>query len=498
VSLNDELESMMSESPPKTSAFGAQSTLKTGVAGLDVVLGGGLPVGGLYLIQGLAGSGKTTLACQIGFHHARAGKKVMILTLLGESHAKMINHFSNFSFFQDGLIGKEIKFFSAYTSIKKGLRELLQMIVDTMASEAPHILIIDGFRSIRNGTRTDLDLTEFMHSLNSLVSSMGCTTFLLSPVEGNVTDNENTLVDGVIELGQYGLGMGVIRELQVFKIRGAKHLLGKHAFEVRSDGIVVYPRLEAMVANSKAPVAETGMCSVGIPSWDKRIGGGVVAGSITCLLGSPGVGKTLMGLHFIDAGLKNGENCLIVGFHESPESIVQKARRIGIELAPHVASGQLQIMWQLPLEILIDDLASRMLGCIRDHKVSRLMIDGVEGLGNLVMHPERSRTFLVALTYQLRMQGVTVYITEQLHYFRKLAPAAEPSSSSLYENIMLLEYFNVGDINHRQLSVMKLRESDYDGANRVMTISSQGMVVGDVSSSVSAKKHNANINFNVD
>ena len=93
--------------------------------------------------------------------------------------------------------------------------------MSTISQEQPSILIIDGFRSVRNSSATDLALAEFMHSLNSLVSSMGCTTFLLSPVEGNVTDSENTLVDGVIELGQYRQGMGVIRELQVFKIRGA-------------------------------------------------------------------------------------------------------------------------------------------------------------------------------------------------------------------------------------------------------------------------------------
>ena len=461
-----------------------QPLLKTYVPGLDVVLGGGLPAGHLYLVQGLAGRGKTTMACQIGFNHARLGKKVVVMTLLGESHAKMINHFANFSFFDDALVGKEILFFSAYASlVKGGLRDLLQLIVATLSEEHPHILIIDGFRSIRNSSATDLALAEFMHSLNSLVSSMGCTTFLLSPVEGNITDIENTLVDGVIELGQCSQGMGVIREMQVFKIRGAKHLLGKHVFEMRHEGLVVYPRFEALATHSKAPPAVRDRLSVGIPSWDERIGGGVVSGSITCLLGSPGVGKTMMGLHFIDAGLKNGENCLIVGFHESPETLVHKAGKISIELQPHVESGRLQMIWQLPLEILIDDLASRMLACIREHKVSRLLIDGVEGMDNLIMHPERSRGFLIALSNELRMHGVTVYITEQLHYFKESSPAAEPSSSILYENIMLLEYFAVGDINHRRISVMKLRENEYDGANRLMTISHEGIAVGSLASS---------------
>jgi circadian clock protein KaiC len=288
----------------------------------------------------------------------------------------------------------------------------------------------------------------------------------------------------VIELGQHEQGMGVIRELQLFKVRGAKHLLGKHVFEVSNEGVVVYPRFEALATSCEAPPAQRTRLSVGIPSWDERIGGGVISGSITCLLGSPGVGKTIMGLHFIADGLAHGEQCLIVGFHESPDSLVQKAHSIGLDLHRYVDDGSLEIMWQLPLEILIDDLASRMLNNIRTRAVGRLLIDGVEGLGNLIMHPERSRSFLVALTNELRLHRVTVYVTEQLHYFKKSSPAAEPSSSALYENIMLLEYFASGDVNHRQIAVMKLRENGYDGANRLMTISDRGIVVGAPSSAV--------------
>lgn len=467
-------------------------TLQTCVVGLDAVLGGGLPSGSLYLIQGLAGSGKTTLACQIGFNHARRGTKVLVLTLLGESHAKMLSHFSNFTFYDESLIGKEIVFFSAYASlVKGGLRDLLQLIIATMSAEQPSILIVDGFRSVRNASATDLALAEFMHSLNSLVSSMACTTFLLSPVEGNVTDSENTLVDGVIELGQYQQGMDVIRELQLFKVRGARHLLGKHVFEVKDDGVVVYPRFEALSTKGKAPSAQRTRLSVGIPSWDERIGGGVISGSITCLLGSPGVGKTIMGLHFIADGLKHGENCLIVGFHESPDSLVQKAQNIGLPLQQSIDDGSLEIMWQLPLGIMIDDLASRMLADIRARNVSRLLIDGVEGLSNLIMHPERSRSFLVALTNELRLHGVTVYLTEQLHYFKATRPAAEPASSSLYENVMLLEYFAIGDVNHRQVAVLKLRENGYDGANRLMSISNQGIVIGAPSSTIGRSTGNS-------
>ncbi|WP_426192709.1 RAD55 family ATPase [Massilia sp. DWR3-1-1] len=454
--------------------------MATTVAGLDTVLGGGLPAGGLYLVQGLAGSGKTTLAGQIGFQHARAGRKVVVFTLLGEAHVKMLSHFSSFSFFDEDVIGKNIVFFSAYAALMEGgLRALLGLLVSTMAQEQPHLLIIDGFRSIRNSSASDIALAEFMHSLNSIVSSMQCTTFLLSPVEGNVTDSENTLVDGVIELGLYRQGMAMIRELQVFKVRGAKHLLGKHVFEIAADGLVVYPRFEALCSGKQAPPMQQSLLSVGIPSWDQRIGGGINSGSITCLLGSPGAGKTTMGLHFIAEGLAQGEDCLIVGFHESPAMVVHKARRVGLDFEQHVASGRLAIMWQLPLEILIDDIASRMLKDIEARKVTRLLIDGAEGLDKLIMHPERSRGYLVALTNEFRLRGVTGYITQQLSYFKRGAPEVTPLSSALYDNVMLLEYLSVGALNHRRIAVMKLRENAYDSANRLFTISDGGIVVGE-------------------
>jgi circadian clock protein KaiC len=136
-------------------------------------------------------------------------------------------------------------------------------------------------------------------------------------------------------------------------------------------------------------------------------------------------------------------------------------------------------MWQLPLEVLVDDLATRMFANIKARGVTRVFIDGLEGLSNLVMHPERARSFLVALTSELRTLGVTTFFSEQLHYFKKSVPAAEPSSSALFENIMLLEYLMHEDVNYRQISVMKLRENDYDGTNRLLMITPDGMTVGD-------------------
>lgn len=453
--------------------------LNTGVAGLDDILGGGFPAHSLYLLQGLAGSGKTTLACQIGFHHAHQGKKVLILTLIAETHGKMLNHLSSFSFFDEQLVGDRIVFIGAYGDlVRGGLRELLKSIAATLAEQRPDIMIVDGFRTVRDAKPSDLALSEFMLSLSSLVSTMECTTFLLSPTEGNVAESENTLVDGLIELSQYEHGLQLVREIKVFKLRGSKHLLGRHVFQVGEDGIEIYPRLEAVSTLSPAaPSMFSQRLGFGIEGWDRLTNGGVVKGSTTALLGNPGVGKTLMGLHFIYEGLRRGEKCLIVGFYESPPRLLEKARSIGIDLKTYFDNGALQIIWHPPLEVLVDSLAHGVLRNVERRKVSRLFVDGLDGLREIVMHEGRSRSFLAALVNELRVRDVTTFFTQELPYFAQGQLQSEASASMLFENIILLRYIDINGVNRRQIGVLKLRENSYDAANHILLITDEGMSI---------------------
>lgn len=453
--------------------------LKTCVAGLDDILGGGFPAHSLYLIQGLAGSGKTTLACQIGFRHAHQGKKVLILTLIAETHGKMLNHLSSFSFFDESLVGERIVFIGAYPELLKGgMRELLKFIAATLAEQRPDIMIIDGFRTLRDAKPSDVALSEFMLALNSLVSTMQCTTFLLSPTEGNVAESENTLVDGLIELSQYEQGLQLIREIKVFKLRGSKHLLGRHVFEVGQDGLVIYPRLGAVSSVSGAvQQVSRERLGFGIEGWDRLTRGGVARGSTTALLGNPGVGKTLMGLHFIYEGLQRGENCLIVGFYESLPRLMEKAASIGMPLQPYYESGALQVIWHPPLEVLVDGLAQGVLRTVEDSRVSRLLVDGLDGLRDIVLHAGRSRSFLIAFVNELRNRNVTTFFTQELPYFGQGQLHGDMSASMLFENIILLRYVDVDGANLRQIGVLKLRENGYDAANHILLINDHGMSI---------------------
>ena len=64
----------------------------SGVPGLDTILRGGFPRGGIHILQGTPGAGKTILGNQICYQHAAAGGRALYATLLAESHARMLLH----------------------------------------------------------------------------------------------------------------------------------------------------------------------------------------------------------------------------------------------------------------------------------------------------------------------------------------------------------------------------------------------------------------------
>src|SRR5215207_8807520 len=102
----------------------------TGSAGLDLVLRGGFLRGGVYIVQGVPGAGKTVLANQLAYAHAAQGGRALYVTLLAETHARLLLHLRTLSFFDSAALPERVAYLSGLGALDsedlEGLAALLR------------------------------------------------------------------------------------------------------------------------------------------------------------------------------------------------------------------------------------------------------------------------------------------------------------------------------------------------------------------------------------
>jgi circadian clock protein KaiC len=181
--------------------------LSSGVAGLDAILCGGFLRGGTYIVMGPPGAGKTILGNQICFHHVASGGKAIYITLLAESHARMLAHLGTLKFFDPAPIAASLTYVSGYRILEEqGLGGLLDLMRKLIREHRASLLVLDGLVSAEEFAQSELVFKKFIHELNMLVGLVGCTTFLLTNGTKRKVCPEHTMVDGLIKLSDPLIG----------------------------------------------------------------------------------------------------------------------------------------------------------------------------------------------------------------------------------------------------------------------------------------------------
>src|ERR1700753_1236452 len=153
----------------------------TGVPGLDTILNGGLFKGGVYIVEGTPGSGKTILGNQICFHRANRGDSSVYMTLLAESHTRLISHLRGMAFFRPELISSSIYYISAFKVLEEsGLDGLVKSVQESMYARKANLLVLGGRASAEEFAPSARDFTKFIHGLQTISGMTDCTVLLLS------------------------------------------------------------------------------------------------------------------------------------------------------------------------------------------------------------------------------------------------------------------------------------------------------------------------------
>jgi circadian clock protein KaiC len=444
----------------------------SGVPGLDTVLRGGFPRGGIHILQGTPGTGKTTLGNQICYHNAATGGRALYVTLLSETHSRMLLHLGTMGFFDAARLPDQITYISGFGALEaEGLPGLVTLLRREVAARKASVLILDGLVAAEDQAASDTEFKTFIQELQIQAGLHGCTVFLLTTAKGHAVPPEHTMVDGIVELTDVRFGSRTERGLFVNKLRGSDYLPGRHPFGITEQGLVVYPRVEAAFRTTTRPdEVRSGKLSIGVEGLDAMLGGGLPEGTVTGMLGPSGIGKTTLGLHYL---CRSGptEPGLLFGFYETPPRLQQQAAALGLDLAGAVDRSEVEIVWQPQGEELQDALAHRLLDAIGQRGVKRLFLDGLGGFMEASVEPGRLARFFAVLVNELRARGVTTLYTMETRDV--VGPGIElpiTGISSMVENLIALRYVERHARSRRLVSVVKVRGSGFDPALREFVI----------------------------
>lgn len=130
--------------------------VSTGVPGLDRVLHGGLLPRSVYIIQGGPGEGKTILANQLCYHRAQHAERSLYVTLLTETHHRLIRHLREMEFMREQALGDSVFYESAFDTLRKdGLEGVLRFLVRNTRDRKASFIVLDGLFALEETAETE-------------------------------------------------------------------------------------------------------------------------------------------------------------------------------------------------------------------------------------------------------------------------------------------------------------------------------------------------------
>jgi circadian clock protein KaiC len=459
-----------------------QVRAKTGIEGLDDVLGGGLPTGRLYLLQGDPGVGKTTLAVSFLREAALAKERCLYITL-SETEEELRAVADSHGWSLDGItvfemkLAEETKASDEYTLFHPAEVELSEAM-DTLLAEVERVkparVVFDSLSEIRLLAQSSLRYRRQILALKQHFAGSGCTVLLLDDRTTEVGDTQlQSLAHDVLELEPlYGAER---RRLRVIKLRGVKYRGGYHDYKIETGALIVYPRLIASEHRSEPWTDHAGS---GVASFDAMLGGGLPRGGSALIMGPPGTGKSVIASQFALAAAARGEKSAIFAFDEAIATTLARASALDLPLQRRVDEGLIQLLQIDPAEMSPGEFVHEVRAAV-ERGARVVVIDSLNGYLNAMP----AEHFLVVQLHELltflAQRGVTTLLVTAQHGLLGSNMVAPVDVSYLADSVILLRYFESEGQLRNAISVMKKRTGAHDRAIRIFEVCRHGFRVGE-------------------
>jgi circadian clock protein KaiC len=458
----------------------------SGCSGLDDVLGGGLPSGHFYLLEGEPGTGKTTLALQFVAEGTKHGEKVLYVTL-SESRQELVAVAKLHGLALDPSTvlevrpsEQELKPESQYTVFHPAeveLKDRVQTIMAEVDRQRPSRLVIDALSEVRMLAKDPLRYRRQVLSLKEYAPE-NCTVLLLDDRSSRYADLElHSIVHGVISMDRVSREYGrTMRRLEVTKLRGCAFREGYHDYLIRSGGVVVFPRLVA--AEYPELKQNPALAASGIPELDALVGGGLGRGTSTLLIGPAGCGKTTLALRWLTTAAERGEPSAAFIFEETIGTLIGRAAGLGMDLEKHLRSGKMRIEHLDPAEVSPGEFSDLVRGCVEKDRVRSVLIDSLNGFLQAMPGEQFLALHLHELLTYLNNRGLLTLLVLAQMGLVGTAMQTPIDVSYLADNILVLRYFEAHGEVRQAISMMKKRSGPHERSIRELRFTNNTIHVG--------------------
>lgn len=458
----------------------------SGCPGLDSVLGGGLPVGHVYLLEGEPGTGKTTLALQFAAEGLRKGDKVLYVTL-SESRNELlaVARIHGLSLDSAHIIElrpseQDLKPEGQYTVFHPSeveLKDRVQTILTEIDRHRPDRLVIDSLSEVRMLAKDPFRYRRQVLSLKEYTPA-NCTVLLLDDRSSRQMDLElHSIVHGVMALEKIQREYGKTRRrLEVTKLRGTAFREGYHDYLIEPGGVVLFPRLIAAEHLDLQPAKD--LVSSGIPELDALVGGGLDRGTSTLLIGPAGCGKTTIALRWLTTAAERGETASAFIFEETVHTLMGRARGLGMDLDKYIKNDKVRIDHLDPAETSPGEFVEKVRDCVENANARIVLIDSLNGFLQAMPGEQFLALHLHELLTYLNNRGVvTLMVLAQMGMIGS-AMQTPVDVSYLADNIVVLRYFEAHGEVRQAISMIKKRSGPHEHSIRELKLSEGRISVG--------------------
>jgi circadian clock protein KaiC len=286
------------------------------------------------------------------------------------------------------------------------------------------------------------------------------------------------LADTVIILKREHLHRSILRSLEVMKSRGQDYEPGKHTLRITAGkGLEVFRRVQLRARGVPVQPTSEKRSPIGCAPLDALIGGGIYDGSTTMVVGISGAGKTVLGVQLLlEGALKQGKRGLLVSLDEHPAQILRNAETLGLNLKEQVDTGMIQVLYDSPQELEIDAHFDRIIRTIEEHKIERLLIDGMTSYSSALGDQGLYRDFIHSLVAYTKNKLMTTFFNyENPELFGVSNYMPDFAISSIVDNLILMNFVELGTSLRRAITVAKARGSEHEFVTREYTIGPGGI-----------------------